>query len=83
MAFSPDGKTLAAGDTGGVTYLWPISGGTAPTSPSGQLTDPSGVGVQGLAFSPDGKILATGDANGSTYLWNVEFGRFRSDRDVG
>jgi WD40 repeat protein len=69
VAFSPDGKTLAAGDWNGVTYLWNV----AADSQVGTLTDPDvgGAGIQSVAFSPNGKTLAIGDANGTTYLWDV------------
>jgi WD40 repeat protein len=69
LAFSPDGKTLAA--TGGIdsasTYLWNVATASQIAPP---LTDPI-PGVLSAAFSPDGKLLVTGDNNGHTYLWRV------------
>jgi WD40 repeat protein len=69
LAFSPDGKTLAAGYITGKTYLWNVSTG----SRGAPLTDPNSGsgGVLSVTFSPDGKILAVGDSNGHTYLWDV------------
>jgi serine/threonine-protein kinase len=69
LAFSPDGKTLAAtdGNNSGNTYLWNVTT-SSPTATT--LTDPD-PGAYWVAFSPDGKILAVGDGLGHTYLWNV------------
>ena len=78
VAFSPDGRTLSAGATGGpkagprrggkaggTTYLWDVKTGTkiAMLSPGG--------GAE--AFSPNGSILAAagGPGNDTTYLWEV------------
>jgi len=69
VAFSPDGSTLATGDSLGDTYLRnPGTGHITAT-----LTDPGtgAFGVTSLAFSPDGSTLATGDSNSSVYLWNL------------
>jgi WD40 repeat protein len=72
VAFSPDGKTVATGDSNGNIYLWDVGAGTR----TAVLADPTshGDGVTSVAFSPDGQMLATGDANGSTYVWNVASG---------
>jgi len=64
VAFSPDGKTIAVGETS--TYLWNAS----THSLIATMTDPSTWGVGSVAFSPDGKTIAVGDYNGSTYLWS-------------
>lgn len=77
VAFSPNGKTLAAGASGGLksgsqakgtTYLLNVN--------SGKRTLTLGPGGGAEAFSPDGVMLATagGPHNSATYLWNVDRG---------
>ncbi|MGH3218172.1 MAG: serine/threonine-protein kinase, partial [Streptosporangiaceae bacterium] len=69
VAFSPDGRTVAAPSGDGRTYLWdPATGHQKAT-----LTD-TGTGSNGIAavaFSPDSQTLATADTNGHAYLWDV------------
>jgi serine/threonine protein kinase/Tol biopolymer transport system component len=72
VAFSPDGKTLAATNSSasadrGTIRLWDVATGRLTTT----LTDPGSQGGYSAAFSPNGTILAVADANGSTYLWHV------------
>lgn len=64
LAFSPDGKTLAAGKE--IVRLWDIETGDELTKFPKQ---PRFVGA--LAFSPNGKILAAGDYAGAIFLWNL------------
>ena len=71
VAFSPDGKIVAAGDGNGRAYLWNVATGKPITS----LADPGGSGVISVAFSPDDTTMAAGDNNGRTYLWNVVTGK--------
>ena len=77
VAFSPNGKVLAAGASGGqrpgsraqgVTYLLNVSSGK-----QFQKLRPGG-GAE--AFNPDGTMLATagGPNNSATYLWNANTG---------
>ena len=57
MAFSPDGSTLASGNTHGAITLWD----TATHQPIGKpLQGESLTWVTSLAFSPDSKALAAG-----------------------
>jgi len=67
--FSPDGKTLAAGENPGpphgITDLWNVETKRRIAT----LADPKNSIINSIAFSPDGKTLAT--AGRKTYLWDV------------
>ena len=63
VVFSPDGKTLASSDDGGVITLWDVATRKARTT----LSMPAKY-VRALAYSPDGKTLASGDKNRNVQL---------------
>jgi WD40 repeat protein len=64
LAFSGDGKTLAAGFTDRAVRIWAMPEGR----PLGSLEWHLG-SVQALAFSPDGEWLVSGGADGHVRLW--------------
>ena len=68
VAFSPDGKTLAAGGEGPWVRLFDVpTGKVKATLENGEDASRSWV-----AFSPDGKTLATGgSADGRIKLWDL------------
>jgi WD40 repeat protein len=73
IAFSQDGKLLAAADGNGTVYL--LDEATLKMTRKLQATAPgSGYAIDGLAFSRDGSELAGADSNGSVYVWNVAAG---------
>ena len=68
LAFSPNGRLLAADDTGGGFYLWSTSTGRPVGT---EISGPSASSA--MAFSPDGKTIAVAGANAIS-LWDVGIG---------
>ncbi|QLE52422.1 hypothetical protein FD724_21595 [Nostoc sp. C057] len=62
IAWSPQGKTLAATSAAGEVVLW--NDGELTTLQAG-----NGKSVDCLAFSPDGKFLAVGGQDGQVKIW--------------
>ena len=69
IAFSPNGRFLAAGDTIGNVGFWNVATGKYVTT----LSDPQGKGIIGIAFSPSGDALASTDTAGDAYVWNTKW----------
>ena len=68
MAFSPDGRILAAGSESGV-FLWDVDTGRQLAVFEGHARR-----VAALAVAPDGQLLASvsvGDEDGTVLLWDM------------
>ncbi|MBI0297466.1 serine/threonine protein kinase [Streptomyces sp. PRKS01-29] len=69
MAFSPDGKTLATGNSEGEVRLWNVADRKAGATLGGR--DSVGFPTHEVTFSPDGKTLAATSETGSVTMWDV------------
>jgi WD40 repeat protein/serine/threonine protein kinase len=76
--FSPDGRTIASVQWGGLLKLWdPATGSVRLTleTPQPRILDPRQAGVSSLSFSPDGRRLAGPGPDGSLGIWETATGR--------
>ena len=75
LAFSPDGKTLAAKGSNGV-QLWDVDAGkVTKTLKGGGGSYTNGFPCNCVAFSANGKLLALGGGDGSIKVWDIESGK--------
>jgi WD40 repeat protein len=70
LAFTPDSRTLAIGNSDKHVYVWDVASPAHPRRLGAPLTGPSGQ-AWAVAISPDGKTLAAGANDGTVWLWNL------------
>jgi RNA polymerase sigma factor (sigma-70 family) len=74
LAFSRDGKTLAAAVAGNAIILWDLSAKKAAPSKVIRRTEKPSVPINGLVFLPDGKTLAGVSEHNTVLFWDVATG---------
>jgi WD40 repeat protein len=71
LAFSPGGRELASGDTGGRVAIWALDGSTEPE----RVARAHDGAVTALAFTRDGRVLVSAGGDGTLTLTDVATGR--------
>ncbi|HTU93815.1 MAG TPA: WD40 repeat domain-containing protein [Gemmataceae bacterium] len=66
VAFSPDGRLLAAGGYDSIVFVWDMIAGKQMARLEGHQGS-----VNSLAFSPDGRRLASGSQDTTALFWDV------------
>jgi WD40 repeat protein len=70
VAFSPDGRLLAAASGDGSAQTWDAATGKAVLTLQGHTK-----GVTSLAFSPDSRTLTTASDDNTARIWNAATGK--------
>ncbi len=71
MAFSPDGKTLASGEEGGVGRLWDVTT-SEPIATFKEVPAPQYAKLRALAFSANGTKLMGAVENREINVWQLD-----------
>lgn len=69
IAYSPDGKTLAASDSSGEIRLWCVRDGQCLLTCSGHTN-----WVRAIRFSPDGRYLGSSSDDRTLKIWDLQEG---------
>jgi WD40 repeat protein len=77
VAFSPDGKRIAAGNFKGTISVWDVHSRKLLPLPN-QLNETT---ITSLGFSRDGKLLATGRGDGSITIWDEDSQKWVTEVD--
>jgi WD40 repeat protein len=79
VAFSPDGKKVAAGSMTGKISVWDTDNGVVLKTMETEMKE--GLSAWDVAFSPDGKLMAVGygikGIEGKVDLWDVQTGKLK------
>lgn len=77
VAISPDGRTVAAGQSDTTVSVWAVKGGglTQELTRVPQARHDWQTGITSLAYSHDSRILATGGEDGVIVLWDMHTGK--------
>ena len=83
VAFSADGRIVAAGSTNGDILLWSVEKQEPVSEPlrhiSGEHSSSVTLPEIKIALSPDHRTLASGGIDGDIILWDLETGRPRRE----
>ena len=71
VALTPDGRKVAAGDSGGALHVWTLD---PPGTPPRAFRAHEGA-VAGLAFTPNGGFLLSAGADGAVRRWDAGTGQ--------
>ncbi len=77
VAFSPDGRMIAAGDLSGA-HLWDVATGRKLRNLKGVTrydTRVEDAEVENVVFAPDGRTIATCEPDGLVALWDLATGK--------
>jgi hypothetical protein len=84
LAFSPDGKTLAASSAPVPAQLWRASDGSLVRSFNAAPPKSTATRLSGnVTFSPDGQLLASGTVDGLILVWQVSDGALKASLETG
>ena len=72
MAFSPDARTLASGDSDGEIRLWDVATGKQKAL---LVKGPAHDQVYALAFQRNGRLLVSGHNSGEVVFWDLDHGQ--------